>query len=209
MQGGLPQNAAVAAPWVARPARPAGFCAVKRKLRVEGPHCSGPRPRLTPHMAKVHRRLAIKGRTSLLGKMTQGLLLCKQPQKKHWVLLRAVFLSFEKLQMHPLRALALNSQTGEEEPRHTLTASSLPSSRKPQRPLALLRRLCVEVESCCVEPAVPETENRLAQVSEASQLWGCIPRPRLVPASLLPRSPVRAKDSVACCLCYLFWIEVS
>lgn len=46
--------------------------------------------RLTPHMAKVHRRLAIKGRTSLREKMTQGLLLCKQPQKKHRLLLRCL-----------------------------------------------------------------------------------------------------------------------
>lgn len=33
-------------------------------------------------MAKVHRWLAIKARTSLPEKMTQGLLLCKQPQRK-------------------------------------------------------------------------------------------------------------------------------
>lgn len=44
---------------------PAVLCGVKRKLRVEGPRCSGPPPWLKPHMAKVHRRLAIKGRTSL------------------------------------------------------------------------------------------------------------------------------------------------
>lgn len=129
MQGGLPQkNSAVPAPWVARPAQPAVFCAVKRKLRVEGPCCSGPRPRLTPHMVKVHRRLAIKGRTSLLGKMTQGLLLCKQPQKKHRFLLRAVFPSFEKLQMHPLSTLALNSHT------HTLPHNlQSPKHQKPPK----------------------------------------------------------------------------
>lgn len=57
--------------------------------------------RLTPHMAKVHRRLAIKGRTSLREKMTQGLLLCKQPQKKHRLLLPLSVLPLNSwLQMH-------------------------------------------------------------------------------------------------------------
>lgn len=94
IQGGLCMRTLVAAPWVAWPAQPAVFCGVKRKLRGGG-SCSGPGPRLTPHMAKVHRRLAIKERTSLRGKMTQGLLLCKQTQKKHQFLLGLSLLSLK------------------------------------------------------------------------------------------------------------------
>lgn len=59
----------MAAPWVAR--RRSLLCSVELKASrgVEGGgSCSGPGPRLTPHRAKVHRRLAIKEGTSLRGR---------------------------------------------------------------------------------------------------------------------------------------------
>lgn len=94
------RGACVAAPWVAQRSL---LCCVQLKASpgVEGAARAG--PRLTPHRAKVHRRLAIKEGTSPRGR-TQGSLRCKQTQQKHRrPPCGTACTSFAKLHMHPAR----------------------------------------------------------------------------------------------------------
>lgn len=72
--------------------------------------------------------------------MTQGLPLCKQPQKKHGLLLGPVFTSFEKLQMHPLSALASAHSLGGRDTcthTHSQTYTVSQTGENPERHQAL------------------------------------------------------------------------